>query len=141
MGIPSQELLTDPLRGNRNGGKLMKLVRYVPSVLVVLCLLTVAAVADSKGEVTFSDHVMVSNTQLEPGNYVVRWNGSGPGVQLKFMHDGKEVASVTGKVIEQKNPHESVTTNSGENGSRVLTEIAFSDVKLVLTPDEVSTSQ
>jgi hypothetical protein len=121
----------------------MKLVRYVPLVLVVFCLLTLAAVADSKqkGEVTFSDHVMVSSTQLEPGNYVVRWNGSGPGVQLTFMRDGKEVASVTGKVIEQKNPHNSVTTNSGENGSRVLTEIAFSDVKLVLTPDEASTSQ
>jgi hypothetical protein len=121
----------------------MKLARYVPLVLLVFCLLTALAVADSKqkGEVTFSDHVMVSNTQLEPGNYVVRWNGSGPGVQLQFMHDGKEVASVTGNVIEQKSPYKSVTTNAGENGSRVLTEIAFSDVKVVLTPGEASTSQ
>lgn len=121
----------------------MKLARHVPLVLLVFCLLTALAVADSKqkGEVTFSDHVMVSNTQLEPGNYVVRWNGSGPGVQLQFMHDGKEVASVTGNVIEQKNPYKSVTTNAGENGSRVLTEIAFLDVKVVLTPGEASTSQ
>ena len=121
----------------------MKLVRYVPFVLVVFCLITVAAVADSKqkGEVTLSDHVMVSSTQLEPGKYIVRWNGSGPGVQLQFMRDGKEVVSVTGKVIEQKNPRKSFTTNPGENGSRVLTEIAFLDAVLVLTPSEASTSQ
>ena len=121
----------------------MKLVRYISIFPIIFCLLTVAAVADSKrkGEVTFSDHVIVSGMQLEPGKYVVSWNGSGPGVQLKFMHDGQEVASITGKVIEQKNPQNSFTTNAGENGSRVLTEIAFSDVTLVLTPDEASTSE
>lgn len=121
----------------------MKLARYVSSVPIIFCLLAVAALADSKqkGEVTFSDHVMVMGTQLEPGKYVVRWNGSGPGVQLKFIQDGKEVAAVTGKVIEQKNRQKYVTTSGGENGSRVLTEIAFSDVTLVLTPGETSTSE
>ena len=121
----------------------MKLIRYVPFVLVVFCVITVAAFADSKqkGEVTLSDHVMVSSTQLEPGKYVVRWNGIGPGVQLKFVRDGKEVASVTGHVTERKNPHTWVTTTSGQNGSRVLTEIAFQDTILVLTPGETSTSQ
>lgn len=121
----------------------MKLVRYIPMLSVVFCLLTVAALADSKqkGEVTFSNHVMVSSTELEPGKYVVQWNGTGSGVQLKFMHDGEEVASVTGNVVQQKNPYNSFTTNSGENGSRVLTEIAFSDVTLVLTQGDASTSQ
>ncbi len=121
----------------------MKLIRYVPFVLVVFCLSTVAAFADSKqkGEVTLSEHVMLSSTQLEPGKYVIQWNGSGPGVQLTFMRDGKEMASVTGKVIEQKNSQKSVTTNAGENGSRILAEIAFLDATLVLTPDEASASQ
>jgi hypothetical protein len=121
----------------------MKLIRYITIFPIVLCLLTVVAAADSdkKGEVTFSDHVTVSGTQLEPAKYVVRWNGSGPGVQIKFLHDGKEVTSVTGNVVQQKNPHNSFTTKQGENGSRVLTEIAFSDVILVLTPGETSTPQ
>src|SRR6516225_7604804 len=121
----------------------MKLVRYTSIFSIVFFLLTTAAMADSKqkGEVTFSSHVVVSNTELEPGKYVVRWNGSGPGVQVRFMHDGEEVASVTGNVIQKKNPHDSFTTSSGENGSRVLTEIAFSDVTLVLAPENASTSQ
>jgi hypothetical protein len=123
--------------------KLNQLNRYISILPIILCLLTVVAAADSnkKAEVKFSDHVMVSGTQLEPDEYVVRWNGSGPGVQIKFLHDGKEVTSVTGNVVQQKNPHNSFTTNSGENGSRVLTEIAFSDVTLVLTPGQTSSPE
>jgi hypothetical protein len=121
----------------------MKLIRYIPFFSIVLCLFTVVAAADSnkKGKVTFSDHVVVSGTQLEPGEYLVRWDGSGPGVQIRFLHDGEEVTSVAGNVVQQKNPRNSFTTNSGENGSRVLTQIAFSDVILVLAPGETSTPQ
>jgi len=121
----------------------MKLIRHIPLFSIVFCLLAIGALADSKqkGEVTFSSHVVVSGTELEPGTYIVRWDGSGPGVQVRFTHDGEEVASVTGNVIEQKNPHDSFTTSSGENGSRVLTEIAFSEVTLVLARDNASTVQ
>jgi hypothetical protein len=121
----------------------MKLVRYTPILSIIFLLLTSAALADSKqrGEVTFSSHVVVSGTELEPGKYVVRWNGNGPGVQLRFMRDGEEVVSVTGDVVQQKNAQNSFTTNSGENGSRVLAEIDFSDVTLVVTPNKASSSE
>ena len=121
----------------------MKVIRYMQLLPIFFCLLAVVAAADAakKGEIKFSDHVMVSGTQLEPGDYVVQWNESGPGVVIKFLHDGKEVTSVIGEVVQEKNPHNSFTTNSAENGSRVLTKIAFSDVSLVLAPDETSTSQ
>jgi hypothetical protein len=121
----------------------MKLVRYTSILSIVFLLLTTAALADSKqkGEVTFSSHVVVSGTELEPGKYVVRWNGNGPGVQLRFMRDGEEVVSVTGSVIQQKNPQNSFTTSSGENGSRVLAKIDFSDVTLVVTPKNASTAE
>lgn len=121
----------------------MKLVRCISIAPIIFCVLIVAAMADSKQkrEIKFPDHITVSTTQLEPGEYVVRWEGSGPGVQLKFMHEGEEVASVSGKLIQQKNRHNSFTTDQGENGSRVLTEIDFSDVTLVLTPAEASIAQ
>lgn len=121
----------------------MKIIRHLPGLVIVLSLLTVVSMADAgkKGEVKFSDHVMVSGTQLEPGNYVVLWNGSGPGVQIKFLRSGKEVISVIGNVVPEKNPHKSFTMNSGENGSRVLTKIAFADASLHLAPSETSTSQ
>ena len=121
----------------------MKLDRYIPTLSIIFCFLAVAARADLKQEkeVIFSSHVIVAGTELEPGKYVVRWNGSGPGVQLRFTHEGEEVPSVTGNVIQQENPESSFTTNSVENGSSVLTKIAFLDVTLVLTPDDASTSQ
>jgi hypothetical protein len=43
-------------------------------------------------------------------------------------------------VIQQKNPQESVTMATQENGSRVLTEIDLPNATLILTPAEVSTS-
>jgi hypothetical protein len=120
----------------------MKLIRCIPFLSIVLCLFTVVAAADTnKGKVTFSDHVVVSGTQLEPGEYLVRWDGSGPGVQIRFLHDGEQVTSVTGKVVQQKNSQQSFTTNSGENGSRVLTQITFPDTILVLAPGETSATQ
>jgi len=120
----------------------MKLIRYT-SFSIIFCLLTMVAAADSnrKDKITFSDHVTVSGTQLEPGDYIVQWNGSGPGIQIKFLHDRKEVISITGNVIEQKNLRDSFTTRRGENDSRVLTKIDFSDVSLVLTSGETSSSQ
>lgn len=120
----------------------MKLSRYA-SFSIIFCLLTMVAAADSnrKEKVTFSDHVTVSGTQLEPGDYIVQWNGSGPGLQIKFLHDGKEVTSFTGNVIEQKNHKESFTTRRDENNSRILTKIDFSDVSLQLTSGETSSSQ
>lgn len=121
----------------------MKLIRYTSILSAILCLLTIVATADSNRneKVTFSSHVMVSGTQLKPGAYVVQWNGSGPGVQIRFLRNGKEVTSVTGNVLEQKNVHDSVTTERGENDSRVLTEIDFSDVTLLLAPGQTSTSE
>ncbi len=121
----------------------MKLVRRISIFPIILCLLAVAALADSKQkqEITLSKHVMVSSTQLKPGDYVVQWEGSGPDVKVKFMRQGEEVASTTGKVIQQKNRHSSFTTSEGKDGSRVLTEITFSDVTLVLTAGEPTTSE
>ncbi len=118
----------------------MKLIRYMPFVSIVFCLLAVVAAADSnkKGKVTFPDHVMVSGTQLEPGEYLVRWNEGGPDSQITFLHDGKQVTSAIANVVQQKNPNNSFTTNLDDHGSRVLKQIAFSDVILVFTPGETS---
>ncbi len=69
----------------------MKLVRFITFFSVVLWMFAVVAAADSKkeGKVAFSDHIVVSGTELEPSEYLVRWDGSGPDVQIKFLHDGK----------------------------------------------------
>ena len=121
----------------------MRRVRFISIVPIVFCLLAVAALADSKqkGEITFSKTVTISSAQLEPGQYIVRWEGTGANVQVKFMHEGEEVASVKGRVIQERNRHSSFTTNEGENGSRILTKITFPEVTLDLASGEASIAQ
>ncbi len=120
----------------------MKLARYISVLPIIFCMLTVVAVGDSKqkGEIKLSNHVMVSGTQLAPGYYDVRWTGSGSEVQVTFLHEGEEVAKTSGRLIQQKNHEESVTMSTQENGSRVLTEIDFPNVTLILAPAENPTS-
>lgn len=103
----------------------------------VLCVLSLSAVADTKqsGSITLSNSVVVSGTQLNPGAYVVRWDGTGPEVQVQFLHDGKELVSLPGKLVKQRNQYNSsVTTSVTEDGSRTISEIGFSKVTLQFTP-------
>lgn len=81
---------------------------------------------------------MVADTQLEPGNYDIRWTGNGPEVQITFLHEGEEIARSSGRLILQKNDYESVTMNTQENGSRVLTEIDLPNATLILAAKDAS---
>jgi len=40
--------------------------------------------------------MQVGSAQLEPGNYRVEWQGTGPEVQVNFVRNGKTVATVPG---------------------------------------------
>ena len=119
----------------------MKRISLILTLL--LCVFSVSAVAGTKqrGNINLIDPVMISGTQLQPGEYVVRWNGNGSDVRVQFLRDGKTVATVPGKVIAQRNPYDSaVVLRSMNNGSKTISEIDFSKVTLQLQPaTEVAT--
>ena len=117
----------------------MKRITLFSIFPIILWTLSLAA-ADSShsGKINLSGPVTVSGTQLEPGDYVVRWTAIGPDTQIKFLRNGVEVASATGTVLQGKNATQSVTTDSGENGSRVLSQIRLSKVTLEFTPAQLS---
>ncbi len=104
------------------------------SAIVFALSLTAAAASKQSGKITVSDHVAVSDTQLHPGEYVVRWSGTGEDVQVTFLHDGNEVVSLTGTILQRENKVASTTTRPGEGGARVLSEIALPQVTLMLAP-------
>ena len=114
----------------------MKCVGLLSILSAIVFALSLTAAADSKqsGKITLSDDVVVSGTQLHPGEYVVRWSGSGPDVQVSFLHDGDEVVSLTGTVLQRENEMKSITTIPGEGGARVLSEIDLPRVTLMLAP-------
>jgi len=62
-------------------------------------------------------------------------------IQVKFLRGGSEVVSLIGTVIERESDYDSFTTRPDESGSRILSEIAFSKVTLVLTPPETPVAE
>jgi hypothetical protein len=112
----------------------MKRIIHLIIFPLVLWGLSLNAAADSNqsGKINVSDRVIVSGTELHPGEYTVRWAGAGPEVQVQFFHDGHEVVSLTGTLLEKRNPYDSFSTRLNDEGTRELSEIAFSRATLLL---------
>ena len=76
----------------------MKLIKYTALLSTLALLSSVCALArdNNQHSVQIPDSVQVGSAQLQPGNYKVEWQGTGPEVQVKFLRDGKTVATVPG---------------------------------------------
>ena len=100
---------------------------------LLLCVLPLSAVAGTKqsASINLSEPAVISGTHLEPGKYTVRWNGTGPDVQVQFLQGKKEIVSVPAKVIAQSNPtNPAIAMRSTEDGSKTISEIDLSKVTL-----------
>ena len=96
------------------------------------------AKVNNRHSVEIPDSVQVGGTQLKPGKYDVQWQGSGPEIQVSFLHDGKIVATVPGTLKTNDNQvtqDDTVIDTTNANG-KVLKEIDFGKQKeaLVLEP-------
>ncbi|MCI0352703.1 MAG: hypothetical protein L0Z53_25055 [Acidobacteriales bacterium] len=106
------------------------------NLLVVSLLLLSLAIgsyaADKKSDnVTFYDPVKIGSTTLQPGDYKVVWDGTGPDVQVSFVQGKKTVASAPARLTEtSKNAGKAVSLRTESDSSRVVTEIAFKKVSL-----------
>jgi hypothetical protein len=107
--------------------------RLVFSLAFLLCVLPLSAVAGTKqsASIDLSEPVVISGAHLEPGHYVVRWNGTGSDVQVQFLNGKKELVSVPAKLISQNNEESpAVTLRSTQDGSKTISEIDLSKVTL-----------
>jgi hypothetical protein len=104
----------------------MKYLRYLTflSILSVLSPVGVFARDNNQHSVDSPATVQIGGTQLKPGNYKVKWQGTGPDIQVTFLRDGKTVATVPA----------TLKTNDGEvtqdgivldSANKTLTEIDF----------------
>jgi hypothetical protein len=78
--------------------KLMQQLKYAALLSTLALLSPVGALARDKNQhsVVIPDSMQVGSVQLEPGNYKVEWQGTGPEVQVNFVRNGKTVATVAG---------------------------------------------
>jgi hypothetical protein len=114
----------------------MKFANISKGLLLGLALLlaTSALAATNKGSVQLQDSVTVSGKQLRAGEYSVKWDGSGPNVELSILKGNKVVATTPARLIdlsEKSNRDAAVVQNNGD-GSKSLSEIHFSGKKYAL---------
>jgi len=113
----------------------MRVSKIAKGLLLGLALLlATSAFAANKGSLEVSDPVTVSGKQLAAGEYTVKWEGTGPNVELNILRGRNVVATVPARMIElDRSPdrNSAVTTVNGD-GRKSLNEIRFSGKKYAL---------
>ena len=97
-------------------------------------LLATGAFAASKGSLQISAPVSVAGKQLAAGTYDVKWEGSGPNVELSILKGKNVVATVPAHLVDlNRSPDQdaAVVKTTGD-GSRELAQIRFSGRKQAL---------
>ena len=92
----------------------------------------------NKGTLRLADKVVVDGKPLDPGNYRVEWDGSGPTVQVKLLQGKQAVATLPAHLTEQDNPNsqDGYGTAAEPDGSKALTVIFLSGKRFTLQIDQ-----
>jgi hypothetical protein len=110
--------------------------------VLALGLTTSALAADAhKGNFQISGPVQVAGTELPAGDYVAKWEGTGPNVKVNITRNGKVLASVPAKVVDlsQKASEDAAEVNNKSNGGRELTALRFGGKKYALEISNATT--
>lgn len=111
--------------------RINNLAKFV--VLGLAVLMATAAFASNRGTFNVQEAVEVNGQQLPAGEYQLRWEGSGPNVELAFMQGKREVAKTSAKVIQldQASAYDSaVIDHSG--GKAAVSQIRFAGKRSAL---------
>ncbi len=83
----------------------MKFATVSKSLILGLALLLASsAFAATKGSLHLSSPATVNGTALKPGEYNLRWEGTGPSVDVSIMQGNKVVAKVPARVVDLNAP-------------------------------------
>jgi hypothetical protein len=114
----------------------MKFAHVSKGLLLGLTLLLATSVfaASNKGSMQLLDPVTVSGKQLPAGDYSVKWDGTGPNVELNILRNNKVVATTPARLIDlnQKVNGDAAVLKNNDDGSKTLTEIRFGGRKYAL---------
>jgi hypothetical protein len=136
-------LLSTPLLDGigKENGENMKTLNTVKSTFIALALLSVPNMfAANRGSLHVSSPEEVAGQPLAAGDYIVRWEDSGPNAELRIMQGKRVVATAVANVMPLKNVSVSdsvVLQNYGER--RSLSLIFFSGKTVALEIREPST--
>jgi len=102
-------------------------------VLGLAVLLATSAFASNKGSLQVAESFEVNGQQLAPGNYQLRWDGTGLNVEVTFMQGKKEVAKTAAKVValEKSYDYDSAVIDHA-SGKTTVSEVRFAGKKYAL---------
>jgi len=112
------------------------------TVFIFAITMSICAFAGSKSEtVKLYQPTQVNGKTLPAGEYTVKYNPNGSTAEVKFLRNGKEVATANGQVKQLTNAPDNnqVITNDG-NGSSTISEIDFANTKTGVTFDSSAMS-
>jgi hypothetical protein len=118
----------------------MKLNNLAKTIVLGLAvLLASSAFASDKGSLQVGEAFVVNGQQLAPGEYQLRWDGTGSNVEVSFMRGKKEVAKTTAKLVslDQVSANDSAVIDHA-SGRATISEVRFGGKKyaLVIGGDE-----
>jgi hypothetical protein len=91
--------------------------------------------------INISEPVVIAGTHLQPGEYTVRWTGTGSDAQAQFLQGKREILSVPVKVVAQNNPiSPAVTMRPAEAGLKTISAIDLSKLTLQF-PEKTESAQ
>ncbi|HUB30405.1 MAG TPA: hypothetical protein VL967_11930 [Terracidiphilus sp.] len=105
--------------------------RFVGLAIILGSLSIPALAAKNSENITIADPVQVGSTQLPAGNYKVSWTGIGSNAQVTIAQKGKASVTVPAKVVEAKNRHVAVLTDT-KSGAQILESIQLNNLSIVL---------
>src|ERR1700687_503171 len=102
-------------------------------VLGLAVLLTSSAFASNKGSMHVQESIEVAGQQLAPGDYQLRWDGTGSNVEVSFMRGRKEVAKAPAKVVglDKTSDYNSAVVDHA-SGKATVSEVRFAGKKYAL---------
>ena len=94
-------------------------------ILGIVLLLASSAFAQSKASVELSRPVMLNGTELKPGDYNLRWEGTGPNVEVSIRRGRTVLAKIPARVssLEYASAYNAAVTR--ENGTNINTLAGF----------------
>ena len=108
--------------------------RVVKTVVLGLAvLLATSAFASNKGSLQVRETVEVNGQQLAPGNYQLRWDGTGSAVEVTFLKGKKEIAKTSATIVslDQAPNYDSAVVDHA-SGKATVSELRFAGKKYAL---------
>lgn len=108
----------------------MKHLNLLALLSTITLLFPLSALARDKNQhsVKIGDTVRVGSTQLKAGSYKIEWEGIGPTVQVRFLKDGKTLATApaTLQTNDKQVTQNDVVVDRTSADTNALEEIDFS---------------